>query len=439
MDLEWPVEQRVKVKGRTSKGPFESLIKKLRRMRKYWTIAAEEEPSLGRIPAEGVEITSIFLVNAQGERVEFIRGISQDIQEDQTIQEDNTMNEEEKEVLDEQDYYFRDQLGKTVPLGFWKRQGLPPSLPDGPAGEWQRSLRTAIKKTDEDLSQMVLRGLAATTRKGHQKCLKWLEEVEAPKEQSIATWIMDLFEKKAKMGVKGKPWAPSTLAKEMATAQGALANLPVYRRDCPPLLLKTSAEWRMGLKGAGIGAKQQIPNQRKVVTWTKMKEAIKKEPILALRVALEMMWVTAGRAQDITRIIATEVCATKEGSKVKFIIGKVASFQPYTVATAAMGKEARMYIKKRQEEVQKEKRSWMFPGVTVDKLRESMQRIDKKYGTRSVRRGALQALSATGMTDVQLMHYSQHKCIETLRRYLDFGWESGEGKTRSRSAAVLKL
>ena len=56
-----------------------------------------------------------------------------------------------------------------------------------------------------------------------------------------------------------------------------------------------------------------------------------------------MMWVTAGRAQDITRIIATEVCATKEGSKVKFIIGKVASFQPYTVATAAMGKEARAF------------------------------------------------------------------------------------------------
>jgi len=391
MDLEWPSEQVVMVEGRTSKGPFKSHIKKLRRFRKFWTITAEEEPSLGRLPAEGVEITSIFSVNAEGERAEFILSISQDIQEDQTIQEDKIMNEEDKEVLDEQNYYFRDQLGEAIPEGFWKRQGLPPSLPDGPAGEWQLSLKKAMKKTDEDLSQMVLRGLAATTRKGHQKCLKWLEEVEAPPEQSIATWIMDLFEKKAKKGVKGKPWAPSTLAKEMATAQGALANLPVYRKGFPPLLPKTSAEWRMGLKG------------------------------------------------DITHIIATEVCATKEGSKIKFIIGKVASFQPYTVATAAMSKEARIYIKKRQEEVQKEERSWMFPGVTVDKLRESMQRIDKKYGTRSVRRGALQALAAEGMTDIQLMHYSQHKCIETLRRYLDFGWESGEGKARSKNAAVLKL
>ena len=124
MDLDWPTEQIV-MKGRTTNGPFETTIRKLRRMRTYWTIAAEKEPALGRIPADGVEITSIFSVGTNGERIEFDRSVSQDAQENKGEEEVNEEKEEEEDILDEQDYYFRDQLGKAVPMYFWKRQGMP--------------------------------------------------------------------------------------------------------------------------------------------------------------------------------------------------------------------------------------------------------------------------------------------------------------------------
>jgi len=125
MDLDWPTEQIVMMKGRTTNGPFETTIRKLRRMRKYWTIAAEKEPTLGRIPADGVEITSIFSIGTNGERIEFDRSVSQDAQENKGEEEVNEEKEEEEDILDEQDYYFRDQLGKAVPMYFWKRQGMP--------------------------------------------------------------------------------------------------------------------------------------------------------------------------------------------------------------------------------------------------------------------------------------------------------------------------
>jgi hypothetical protein len=298
-------------------------------------------------------------------------------------------------------------------------------------------LQSWEKKSDVDLSKMVLRGLAKTTRQGHQTGLKWLAEASPPpKEMSVANWILGLFEK------RGKKWLGSTLAKEMASLQGALANLPVYRKNAVPMLLKTSPEWRMGLKGAGVSARQRKPTQAKVVTWSLMKKAIMLEEEKMVKAALEVMWVTAGRGADITKLLAGEILVTKSLTKVRFIIGKTASSQPYTVNSAPVSMQTQKYVRERRKNGKKvagEEHVWLFPRLTVNHLLQALRRAHPDLGTRSVRRGALQALAATGLTDMELMVYSQHRNIETLRRYLDFGWESGEGEERSRKAAVLAL
>jgi hypothetical protein len=154
------------------------------------------------------------------------------------------------------------------------------------------------------------------------------------------------------------------------------------------------------------------------------------------------MWVTAGRGADITKLLAGEILVTKSLTKVRFIIGKTAPSQPYTVNSAPVSMQTQKYVRERRKNGKKvagEEHVWLFPRLTVNHLLQALRRAHPDLGTRSVRRGALQALAATGLTDMELMVYSQHRNIETLRRYLDFGWESGEGEERSRKAAVLAL
>jgi hypothetical protein len=165
-----------------------------------------------------------------------------------------------------------------------------------------------------------------------------------------------------------------------------------------------------------------------------MKEVIQREEMKMRRAALEVMWVSAGRGDDIRHLMTEEVEPRKDGTRIRFIIGKTANAQPYTVSTAALSLEARGYITARQEEMRGKKRTWLFPGLEVEHLLKAVRRVDPALGTRSVRRGALQRLASTGLTDEELMAYSQHKCVQTLRRYLDFGWESGEGRARARKA-----
>ena len=157
--------------------------------------------------------------------------------------------------LEDIKYWYGDQLEpqRNQSEGFWVRQGVSPTLPESDAGTWQRMLQKWEKKGEEELSKMVLRGLAKTTRQGHRSALNWLTKADPPpKGISVANWILRLFE------IKGAKWAGTTLAKEMASMQGALANLPVYRKDAAPMLLKVSAEWRMGLKGVYLCQKWSV-------------------------------------------------------------------------------------------------------------------------------------------------------------------------------------
>ena len=153
----------------------------------------------------------------------------------------------------------------------------------------------------------------------------------------------------------------------------------------------------------------------------------------AVKVALEVAWVTAARGGDVLRIRTKEVEVKTGGTKVRFVVGKTASRQPYTVNTAPLSQSAREYVLGADPE------GWLFPGVRGDDLRVALRRADPRLEQRSMRRGALQHLAAEGVGDVDLLAYSQHRQVDTLRRYLNFGWHSAEGVERAKRAAGLTL
>ena len=463
-------ENLVRVVGTKEDLKFDKYFKKVLRTRRGWLVEAQSldgddikslPPKDGRVKIfsifsqKGIRLTELKSSGInEGNQLTTISGdemILVDKQEDfdsnptgalsisireETEKKKELQEEHLEEKIDKEfQELFGDKLGNSEAqsAGFWVRQGISPSLPEDLTGDWIRILKEAPKKSEKDLSDMVRMGNVASTRAGHRNALRKLEMMEIPEEKmTLVQILLRHYEKLHKV----KKWQASTLSTELATCQGALANLPLYRKNMRPILLKVCPEWRMGLKGAGCLGRGEPIKQPKVVTLEGVKKAMSLEPNETIRAALEVAWVTAGRGKDILRVRTADIIADKEETRVRFLIGKTATTRPYTVNTTPVSEETRNYIHKRCKE---EEKGWLFPGVMGDQLKIALRRVDMELEQRSLRRGALQHLSANGVTDVDLMHISQHRQIETLKRYLAFGWLSGEKKSRVAKAKGLSL
>ena len=184
-----------------------------------------------------------------------------------------------------------------------------------------------------------------------------------------------------------------------------------------------------------------MPEQATIASAALMEQAIGREPDEAVQVALELAWITAARGGDVLRLRAGDVASLDSNgvgiTKVRFVVGKTASQNPYTVTSCPLSPGAQRYIQMRVKET--EPTGWLFPKVTGTMLCTALRRADPRLEQRSMRRGAIQFLASTGITDEDLMVYSRHRCIETLRRYLNFGWVSGEVTEHGRRAQGLAL
>lgn len=440
-------ETSVMILGQKDDKLFLEEIKKMRRSRKEWKVKGIQ--GMDEIPVRNPAKFSIYaILDLEGNRlsekfVEDKRGSKErneqedldkpggkegeaDKGEDEADQPIG-MSEREEFVHDLEEGDLNQDLRKQH---FQWVQGVPPTLPTANAGEWIKQVRKAHRKEESQLSPSVARGLAVSTRNCHRRCIRWLETAPDPeKEEEVSGWLIRLVEEENRK----KGWKGTTLATKWATLQGCLVNLPLYRQGVPPVLLRNSPEWGMGLKGAGNAGKASIPSQPMPLTLQLLKEAIALEPIKAVRVALELAWISAARGGDILKLRTRDVEETGEGTRIKFVIGKTATSQPYTVATTVLSPEAKEYLKEKRET------EWLFPGLSGEAIKRAVRRVDPRLEQRSVRRGAIQTLAATGMEDSEILHYSQHRSLDTLRRYLDFGWLSGEAGARGARAAVLGL
>jgi hypothetical protein len=307
---------------------------------------------------------------------------------------DSECSDEDEVFIVEEDN--RDKVGnpETQKSDFWWRQGVIPTLPEELAGSWRKRLQRSKLREEESLMDFVRLGLAVDTRKLHRRLLNWLcGEPEPGPRKSIVAWILERIGAQSKL----KKWQGSTLSTKLASCQGALAHLPIYRVGIPPVVLKNSSEWRMGLKGAGNMMRRAMPKQAAILTEATLEKALKLEPIKKVRVALEVAWLTAGRGGDVVKLRTTDVWTDEKGTWVRFVVGKTATSQPYTVNTARMSPEATEYLEERRKEANATQ--WLFPQVLGPQLKDAMRRVDPLLEQRSIRRGALQLLASRGMTD----------------------------------------
>ena len=429
----------VEIVGRYNKKEFSVKTRLVEKTRRKWKVELmeESEMKLDSLPSSDHRLEVMIILNHEGLR---ISKSPKEREEEERDAEEKVEGSRRKPVSDEElvEELYRDKIGpiETQTPIFWNRQGLAPSLPDVLAGPWVKRLKRAEKKTEMDLSTMVKLGLAKSTRLEHQRKLRDLEHLKPLEGEFLVTCLLRYFEEEQKW----REWEGSTLCANMASTQGALASLPLYRKGMEPILLKVSPEWRLGLKGAGSLARRRVGTSKytpKIATLKDIRKAMKMEPNPITRAAIELGWVTASRGGCLTKLRTGNVQVDDTVTSVRFAEGKTASHRPYTIHTTPVSWETQDYVEKRTKEIGQG--SWLFPGLRGEHIKRCLRRADPRLEQRSLRRGAIQHLADGGMKDADLLHVSQHRIMDTLNRYLEFGWLTGEKGERAKKAGGLSL
>ena len=288
---------------------------------------------------------------------------------------------------------------------------------------------------------LALRSLAVTTVKAHKRMLKFLTKIPDKFHDLNLDQAMEQYFLETKAA---RRWLPTTMMVKMATAHGALRLLPLYAEGELPVLLRESVTWMSAMKAAAKMAKQHPPTQPTAATWKEVVEAMSKEPEAAVRMALLVTWLTCGRGGDVLLLKPSDLEVTtrptKEGEakvmSVSFWKGKTVKTRgSYTVFTQPPPKE--MFDAWEEYHRSVTNQNYLFKGVKGAQIKDALRRANPKLEQRSLRRGSIQALAATGLKDEELLHYSGHTNVPMLRRYLNFGKVSGEGTRLASQALAL--
>lgn len=287
------------------------------------------------------------------------------------------------------------------------------------------------------IPSITMLSLVKSTHQEHRRMLSLLATMPTQLQSlPLPDAILEFLMRKRKI----KKWKWSTTIKYLATAQGALSSLPLYR-DCKTGIKLTDAQiWKHGLRAAGRKAREELPQQPMAATWSMVQQGLRSESSLPLFVAILLSWMSAARVGCILQLSRGDVSLHPDHTlSIRFCRGKsvLARGSAYTVHTPAVPFEFTNRLKRWLDE----RKTWLFPRETTGKqVKLSLRKINPALEQRSLRRGSLQALSkAPSMTDELLMLFSGHSSVKTLRRYLNWGTAADHTKRSMIQAAAASL
>lgn len=300
---------------------------------------------------------------------------------------------------------------------------------------------TEIKLRKDHVKDLASRALAKSTVQAHKRTLRFLQKIPEKFWDLNLDRAMEQYFLECKTE---KRWLPTTTVVKMATAHGALRLLPLYAENQLPVYMKESVLWMQAMKAVAKMAKQQPAKQPTATCWKEVETAIDLEPVTAIKMAVLTTWLACGRGGDVLLLKPSDIEMTskatskgeQEGMSISFWKGKTVKTRgSYTVFTQRPPpKYWEMFVQYKKEMMEKD---YLFKGVRGSQIKDALRRSNPKLEQRSLRRGAIQTLAATGLTDEELLHYSGHTNVSMLRRYLNFGKLSGEGARLSAQAAAL--
>lgn len=278
------------------------------------------------------------------------------------------------------------------------------------------------KLPEAQVPEVAWEGLAKQTHVEHLRYLNTIsvamseESRSAPLATAILETIMFLKQQRG--------WMCSTTLKTAASIQGCLSLLPLYKKGASRITLTQDVVWQQGMRTMQRACKEETPNQPVAATLAQVYAMVDHylvSPRVDIAVALLLGWVTAARLGCILQLKKNEVVFNEDKSlTVKFMRGKgVRARGPYTVHVTWLPQHyfnsLRSYMEKRHANVF----SNALKGHT---LRVGIKRVCPDLEQRSMRRGALQNMARSGVSEETMMNYSGHTRVQTLRRYLN--WNS---------------
>ena len=282
------------------------------------------------------------------------------------------------------------------------------------------------------LPKIVDQGLAKATRSAHRRLLNFVaSNMPASDGLLSATVLATLQQCKTQ-----RKWKHSTMMRYLAGIQGALAILPLYRATTAPVLLNEDPVWRQALKAATLHAKEESPCQPEPATLNDVKTAIRSEQHLGVKIAIILAWVTCARVGCVLQLRVADLSLSEGDTNlaVTFRRGKGVRFRgPYTVHTKLPQAWSALLLRWLRQ-----RKTTLFPAnVTGPQVKIALRRALATLEQRSLRRGSLQHLAE--MTDIkeeQLLLFSGHSSITTLRRYLNWGSKGRDRKEMMHRAAA---
>jgi integrase len=272
------------------------------------------------------------------------------------------------------------------------------------------------------MPKIALEGLKKSTVKEHGRLLRnliiWMHEGRYTAENLPAAIVKTIMRRRQQ-----QQWRWSSTLKTLATAQGALKLLPMYRASTPSLALGQSIIWRQTMRAVGRKAREELPQQPLAATWEEVLHAAQSTKCICTYSAILIAWFTAARVGCVLQLQRQDITVHQDRTmSVTFIRGKGAVMrqQAYTVHTPPLPQT----VLPRLQKWLGERRTWLFPTGTDwgARVREQLRTVNKQLEQRSLRRGSLQALAtAPGMDDATLLLFSGHASVTTLRRYLNWG------------------
>ena len=248
-----------------------------------------------------------------------------------------------------------------------------------------------------------------------------------------------------------KWWKPQTFQRRLHNILSSLALLPLYSLNAVSnVTVKSDPEVAATLKAMSLKAAIAQPTNQSAVTWTDIVAAVDNPNTpLTVKRALALQWLTAARVGDVLSLRKRDVSLFQNRNMdVMFSAGKGVLIRQGKLTVHTCVPERLMdLILGCLDECKKDsdlllKTCAGVPDI-MDAMNKALKEVRAGLTTRSIRRGALQAM-AMGTADLEpasldtLMTYAGHTRPATTKRYLDWSRLFGEGaKLQRRAAAAL--
>jgi integrase len=225
-----------------------------------------------------------------------------------------------------------------------------------------------------------------------------------------------------------RKWQWSTTTTRMASMQGALRCLPLYAVEAAVILAGLPV-WDQAMRAARRSQVEEIGSHPPPAEEDEVVALLGKQEVdPSLRLAVLLAWLSAARVGCILQLRRQDVSVTEEACSLTFRRGKGVLFRgPYTVHTrfpAEMQPWALPLLEARRPE------EFLFPAVSGRQVCAALKAVHPRLEQRSLRRGALLALAGAGVAEEDLLLFSGHTGLTTLRRYLGWGKDSAPMRTR---------